>query len=150
MPVTILRRCRRLAVDTRALKRDAQRLLDAMQESSAEVVISLVGDREMHGLNRDYRGKDRPTDVLAFAQREGEPTPEAEDQLGDVIISLDTALRQATERGVALQVEVRTLLIHGILHLLGFDHERSADESRRMKAKERWLRRVLETAAQAD
>jgi len=150
MPAIILRRCRRIAVDARALKRDAQRVLDAMQEAGAEVVISLVGDREMHGLNRDYRGKDRPTDVLAFALREGEPTPEGEDQLGDVIISLDTAQRQAAERSVELQAEVRDLLIHGILHLLGYDHERSADESRRMKAKERWLRRVLETAAQSD
>ncbi len=146
MNVTILRRCRRLAIDTRALKRDAAHVLAAMQEPAAVLVVSLVGDREMQVLNRDYRGKDRPTDVLAFALREGESTPGGEDELGDVIISLDTAQRQATERGVTLQGEVRDLLIHGILHLLGFDHERGPDDSRRMKAKERWLKRVLERA----
>lgn len=114
-----------------------------MSESEAELDVSLVGDREMQVLNRDYRGKDRPTDVLAFAMREGDAVPQAGDILGDVVISLDTAARQASERGIGVADEVRTLLIHGVLHLLGYDHEVSANESRRMKAKERWLAGVL-------
>jgi probable rRNA maturation factor len=142
--VTVLRRSRRAGVNARAVRLDAARILEQMQETGAELVVSLVGDAEMHALNRDYRGKDRPTDVLAFAMREGEPMPDGDNVLGDVIISLDTAARQAEERGVPLAAEVRDLLIHGILHLLGYDHEISANESRRMKAKERWLRRGLE------
>lgn len=145
--VTVLRRARRPGVRARDIHADAGRVLAAMGEAGAELVVSLVGDAEIHALNRDYRGKDRPTDVLAFAMREGEPTPDGGNVLGDVVISLDTAARQATERGVAVAAEVRDLLIHGILHLLGYDHEVSANESRRMKAKERWLRRVLETGA---
>ena len=143
--VTVLRRSRRSGIDARAVRADAEQVLEAMAESGAELVVSLVGDTEIHALNRDYRGKDRPTDVLAFAMREGEPTPDGEDVLGDVVISLDTAARQADDRGVSIAAEVRDLLIHGILHLLGYDHEISANESRRMKAKERWLRRRLES-----
>jgi len=144
--VTVLRRSRRSGIDARAVRVDAERVLAALGEPGTELAISLVSDAEIHTLNRDYRGKDQPTDVLGFAMREGEPTPDGEDVLGDVVISLDTAARQAAERGVTLASEVRDLLIHGILHLLGYDHEVGANESRRMKAKERWLRRVLERA----
>ena len=126
--VTVLRRSRRPGVDARAIRDDAARILAAMGEEGAELVVSLVGDGEMHALNRDYRGKDRPTDVLAFAMREGAPTPHGADVLGDVVISLDTAARQARERRVELASEVRDLTIHGILQLFGYDHERSADD----------------------
>jgi len=142
--VAVLRRSRRRGVDARAVRADAEAILAALGEAGAELAISLVGDAEMHALNRDYRGKDRPTDVLAFAMREGEPVPGAADVLGDVVISLDTAARQAAERGVPLAGEVRALLVHGILHLLGYDHERGPNDARRMKAKERWLLRILE------
>lgn len=141
--VSVLKRVRRTGVDGRAVRSDAEAILHALGEGQSELAISLVGDAEMHALNRDYRGKDRPTDVLAFAMREGEAAPGLSDVLGDVVISVDTAARQAVERGVTLAEEVRDLLIHGVLHLLGYDHERGANDSRRMKAKERWLRRVL-------
>ncbi len=125
------------------MRRDAERAIVALGEASSELTVSLVGDVEMQSLNRDYRGKDHPTDVLAFATREGVRIPGDENQLGDVIISLDTAARQARERGHSVAEEVRTLLVHGILHLLGYDHERSVAEARRMKAKERRLVQVL-------
>lgn len=141
--VAVLKRVRRSGVDIRAVRRDAEAILLALGEGQSELAVSLVGDVEIHALNRDYRGKDRSTDVLAFAMREGEPAPGQSDVLGDVVISVDTAARQAAERGVTVGEEVRDLLIHGVLHLLGFDHERGANDSRRMKAKERWLRRVL-------
>ena len=104
-----------------------------------ELSVALVGDGEMHELNSRYRSVDRPTDVLAFALREGTGANLHPGVLGDVIISLDTAARQAAERRVAPSEEVRTLLAHGILHLLGYDHERSPAEARRMFAKQRWL-----------
>jgi probable rRNA maturation factor len=122
---------------------EARRLLRALEEDGAELSVSLVDDAAMRRLNRDYRGQDRATDVLAFAMREGARAPGDAAVLGDVVISLDTAARQARERGVSAADEVRTLLIHGILHLLGYDHERSVLEARRMKAMERRLRVAL-------
>jgi len=95
-----------------------------------ELSVFLVGDRRIRGLNRSFRGKDRPTDVLSF--------PQGGALIGDVVISLDTARRQAREGGWALARELRQLVAHGILHCLGHDHE---DErgARRMAAAERRL-----------
>jgi rRNA maturation RNase YbeY len=97
----------------------------------------------MQQLNRQYRGKDRPTDVLAFALREGESGPAHTSVLGDVVISLETAARQARSRRRPLAAEVRVLLVHGILHVLGYDHERGPAEARRMRALEHRLLRLL-------
>jgi probable rRNA maturation factor len=124
------------------VRRDAARML-ALLDVEAELSIALVGDAEMHALNRDWRGRDRPTDVLAFALREGEDAGVHLEVLGDVVISLDTAARQAAARSRTLADEVRTLLAHGILHLLGYDHERSPADARRMFAKQRALLRRL-------
>jgi probable rRNA maturation factor len=143
MPVTVVARARVRGVRAAAVRADARRLLTALDESSAELTVSLVDDAEIHRLNRDYRGKDRPTDVLAFAMREGRRVSGDDTVLGDVVISLDTAARQAAPRRVSTDDEVRTLLIHGILHLLGYDHERSEPEARRMKRMERKLRGML-------
>src|SRR5690606_37624801 len=87
----------------------------------------------IHELNRDYRKRDKPTDVLSFAMQEGEGGDLQPDLLGDVVISVDTARSQAAERGWAIASEIRFLLTHGLLHLLGYDH-RTRDEERRMLA----------------
>ena len=94
--------------------------------------LSLVTDREMRALNRAWRGKDRPTDVLSFPLDE-------RGALGDVVISLDTARRQAREGGWPLSRELRRLLAHGILHCRGHDHERRADARRMAQAERRLL-----------
>ena len=96
-----------------------------------QLSIALVSDREIRALNRRWRGKDRATDVLSFPLDE----PGA---LGDVVISLEMARRQAREGGWSLSAELRRLLAHGILHCRGYDHERPAD-ARRMAAAERRL-----------
>lgn len=99
-----------------------------------EVVLRLTGDPAIRVLNRDYRGKDRPTDVLAFAQQEG---PAADPGvLGDLVISVDTARRQA-RRG--LPAELLHLASHGLCHLLGYDHDTDAEE-REMNARAAALR----------
>jgi probable rRNA maturation factor len=139
MPVSVVARAAARGVSAARVRADARRLLTALQEDHTELTVSLVSDAEIHRLNRDYRGKDRPTDVLAFALREGRRVPGDEAILGDVVISLATAARQAREHGVAIAREVRVLLIHGVLHLLGYDHERSAAEARRMRVAERRL-----------
>jgi len=143
MPVAVLSHRRLRGVRGAAVRRRAARLLRLLGEERSELTISLVGDSEMQRLNAAYRGKDRPTDVLAFAMREGKRAAGDELVLGDVIISLDTAARQAESRGHSVDEEVTMLLIHGVLHLLGYDHERSPDEARRMKRKERALRAAL-------
>jgi len=95
-----------------------------------------VDDAYIQGLNQQYRGIDAPTDVLSFAMQEGEPFPEeGELILGDVVISLETARRQASEYGHSLAREVAYLAVHGVLHLLGYDHG-GEDDRRVMRNKE--------------
>ncbi len=118
-------------LDTRALRALARRALASERvDPPAELSIVLAGDAAVRALNREYRKTDRPTDVLSFAQSEGEPfaRPEREARhLGDVIISVDTAGRRAAEQGIDVEDEVEHLLVHGILHLLGHDHETAAE-----------------------
>ncbi len=135
-------RGRRVPALARRLAGRARRMLDVLGLGSAELSLVLVSDRVMHDLNRDWRGKDRPTDVLAFAQSEDGPAPEG--LLGDVVISVDTARRQAGSLGHSLVVEADRLLVHGLLHLLGYDHERSPAEARRMQRKERAVLRAID------
>lgn len=105
-----------------------------MRLDESELSVVLCGDEVIHELNREWRGKDRPTDVLAFAMGEGEAGGISPGLLGDVVISVDTARRQAPEHGRTILGEVTMLLAHGLLHLLGYDH-RTPDEDRRMRAK---------------
>ena len=97
----------------------------------AEVSIVFVDNEYMHNLNREYRGVDSPTDVLSFALEEGEPMPDAkgEELLGDVVISLEKAAAQAKEYGHGFMREVAYLTAHGVLHLLGYDHQSDEDRA---------------------
>lgn len=106
----------------------AEKMLAALDLEPAELSILLCDDSTIHALNRDFRHKDKPTDVLAFAMREGEGGDLAGGILGDVVISLDTARRQAAERGHAIASEITFLLAHGLLHLIGYDHRNDAEE----------------------
>ena len=130
------------------LRQRAQKMLAKLDLTGAELSVTLVDDAAIHTLNATYRHKDKPTDVLAFAMREGEMTPGepgADEVLGDVVISLDTATRQALSRRREPLAEVTMLLAHGLLHLVGYDHETDAEE-REMKA----LTRALVRAATAE
>ena len=120
----------------------AEAVLNHLELFDAELSLLLCDDATIHPLNRDYRGKDKPTDVLSFAQREGEFAFVDDNLLGDVIISMDTTIRQATERNHSVQTELRVLLVHGILHLLGYDHIED-DEAEIMEAKEREILAVI-------
>jgi probable rRNA maturation factor len=117
-----------------ALRRRAERMLEGLKLKRAELSIVLCDDPTIHALNRKHRRKDKPTDVLAFALREGLPMAGGQHVLGDVVISLDTARRQAIEHGHSLWREVTLLLAHGLLHLIGYDHRTDAEETR-MNAK---------------
>jgi rRNA maturation RNase YbeY len=116
--------------------------LRALAVHRAELSLSLVADEEMHDLNRTYRGKDRPTDVLAFPLHTP-PIPDHVASLGDVVISIDTAALAAGERRRPLATCLDELVIHGILHLLGYDHDISPAEERRMARRAREVRAVI-------
>ena len=93
-----------------------------------EISITFVSDKFIHRLNRQYRGIDSPTDVLAFSMQEGSFTEINSMLLGDVVISVDSAMRQAEEIDHPLNNELTILLIHGLLHLLGYDHMKQEEE----------------------
>jgi probable rRNA maturation factor len=97
----------------------------------------LTGDRRIAALNRAYLQRSGPTNVIAFPMQEGPFGTRLAGMLGDVVISLDTAAREAQAAGVALQERLTALLVHGILHLFGFDHEAGGAEARRMQRKQR-------------
>ena len=140
MPVDIARRGAGKRVPSRSLQKIAQAILDAMGRTEAELSLALIGNAEMRRLNATYRKKDYPTDVLSFPI---EASPGMGALLGDVIISVDKAREQALERGCTEAEEIVTLLIHGIVHLLGYDHERSAKDAQAMKRQESKIRRAL-------
>ena len=120
------------------LERIARLALTTEGVPSAELGILITDDAIIQDLNRRYADEDKPTDVLSFSLREGEEfvSPDEVLRLGEVIISLDTAKRQAEEAGRVLEAEVAHLLVHGILHLLGYDHA-EPEEERAMQARER-------------
>jgi rRNA maturation RNase YbeY len=149
---------------TRALRRDAVRILSLLDLSKCELSLVIVSDRKIRRLNREYRGKDKATDVLSFPLTEAGDIAQPSNgrgrrksnesatsskssappcALGDVVISAETAGRQARTLGEPISARMRTLLIHGTLHLLGYDHEGSPTEARRMFAKEHELAELL-------
>ncbi len=135
-------------VSRAVLERRALKMLAALGLRGVELSVALVDDAGIHALNRTYRHKDKPTDVLAFPLQELAPlhTLKAppEGLLGDVILSIETARRQAVRHRRPLLGELTMLLAHGLLHLLGYDHQSDAEE-RDMTARTR----ALEAAAEA-
>ena len=102
--------------------------------------VLIVDDAGIREINRDWLGKDRPTNVISFAMQEGEGAGVHADLLGDVVISAETAARDAVEAGTPVEHVLSFLLLHGTLHLLGYDHERGTEaDAQRMEAREREL-----------
>jgi probable rRNA maturation factor len=131
------------AVDRRLLRSRAARVLQALSRTRSELSIALVDDATIADLNARYRGKSRATDVLSFSLVEGEYADRGGNLLGDVVISVETAARQARRAHRGLDAEVARMLIHGTLHLLGHDHGKD-DEARTMRAEERRLWRAIQ------
>ena len=110
-----------------------------------EISILLVDDDQIKKLNKAYLNRNRPTDVIAFSQLEGAFSHlNTNNLLGDVVISLETAQRQAEEEQTTLKDEIIFLLIHGILHLLGYDHVGSIKKAREMQTKQQEILRFLQ------
>ncbi|MBI3582676.1 MAG: rRNA maturation RNase YbeY [Nitrospinae bacterium] len=150
-----------MKIGQRRVKKQVSLILKKMGYIKSEISILFVDDGEMRALNKQYRKKDKPTDVLSFSQNEEVgsnqyavsskkrsaycllPTVYSH-LLGDVVISLETAKRQAKERGHPFMKEVLILMIHGILHLIGYDHEKSKKMAVEMRKKENEILKLLE------
>jgi probable rRNA maturation factor len=132
MAFQIINRQRKIRLDTRFLRKVGETTLAKMGVEGVECGLLLVGDRTIARLNEQYRGIPGSTDVLSFPMREGLFGALSPSLLGDVVISAETADRQARAAGRSLREELAALLIHGILHLLGYDHQTPSD-ARKMK-----------------
>ena len=142
MMIRVANRQRRIPLQVEIYRTLAEKVLHKLGRPDAEVSLSFLSDRRIQSLNRIYRGKDQPTDVLAFSLAHSKPVrvkkkmdPSPPLFLGDVVLSVPTAQRQARERGHSLRREMARLIIHGLLHLLGYDHVKAID-ARRMRRKE--------------
>src|SRR6476659_9383828 len=133
--IEVVNRQRRLQIDTRAWSNFATKALNAIGKSESSATIAFVSDKKIRELNRQFRGVDKATDVLSF------PAGGSDDsELGDIAISVDTAATQAKENGLKFENEIAQLILHGLLHLSGYDHETDNGEMNRLELK---LRRKL-------
>ena len=139
---------RKHRIAERRIERATNALLAAIGRPSATISLSFVGDAAMRQINRDHRGKDRTTDVLSFPMYEPFAVPrhpsaaDPELMLGDIVISVDVARRQADAYGAKLEDEIERLIVHGIAHLLGHDHEIPAERSRMLREEKRLARAI--------
>ncbi|HEX8455788.1 MAG TPA: rRNA maturation RNase YbeY [Pyrinomonadaceae bacterium] len=139
--IEVVNRQRKREMDSERWERFAGRALKVVPVAKGVgVTIAFVSDRAMRELNRRWRGKSGTTDVLSFPAEQDEFERAAGASLGDVVISLERAARQAAEQGLSFEREVEQLILHGMLHLCGYDHERDDGE---MNALELRLRRRL-------
>lgn len=126
--VEIVNRQRKIKINRELWTRFAQTVVETVDEAkNKSLTVAFVSDRQMRALNRDFRSKDATTDVLSFPF-EAEIFESGEDNLGDVIISAEQAERQATENNLAFETEIKQLILHGVLHLIGYDHETDSGE----------------------
>lgn len=137
----LVRNEQRQRVGIEAIKKTAAQILNKTAYPKAELSILLSDDKGIRELNKKYRKRDKATDVLSFPMCSDFElrTPNSELILGDVVISVETAKKQAKENAVALNQEITRLLVHGILHLLGFDHEKGGRQALQMRKQEERL-----------
>ena len=123
MDVTVVNLQRKIVLDTASLVDFCESLLNAAEEANGRnASVAFISDRRMKELNSFFRGKDSTTDVLSFPHEPDEFDTD-KNNLGDIVISADQAARQAADNGLTLEVEIKQLILHGLLHLCGYDHE---------------------------
>ena len=132
--VEVVNRQRRLQIDTEAWSTFAAKALDVIGKNDWSATIAFVSDKRLRELNRQFRGIDKTTDVLSFPAEE-------ESNLGDVAVSVETAATQARENGLTFDREIAQLILHGLLHLSGYDHETDNGQMNRLELK---LRKKLD------
>jgi probable rRNA maturation factor len=143
MEVLIDNRQSRHKISLKEIKQTVQVILDALDCPDSELSILIVDDPQIEELNRQYLDREGPTNVIAFAMREGDFSDLSPHLLGDVVISTDTAAREAGNAAMSTERRFNELLVHGILHLLGYDHEIDEEEARVMEDKSRELMELI-------
>ena len=131
----IINNQRKVKIDAKAFEEFAGKVVEKISQTSGKfLTIAFVSDKKMRLFNKTFRGKDTTTDVLSFPF-EAEEFEAGDNNLGDIFISLEQAKRQAEENNLTFEREIRQLILHGILHLCGFDHETDAGEMNRLELK---------------
>jgi probable rRNA maturation factor len=144
MPISIQNRQKRQKVDIGRVRRGLKRLLKTLDCEGSEISVLLVDDDQIREINQKYLKRERPTNVISFAMTEGAFGNVHPEILGDIILSVETAARDAQASHLDLMDEVEFLLIHGLLHLLGYNHENTdTDKANEMKNRERELFSML-------
>ncbi|KGA92568.1 rRNA maturation RNase YbeY [Leptospirillum ferriphilum] len=143
MPVEIENHQKKFAVDAFALSLLANEAQKTLGQSKKNVTITFVNNRRIRIVNREYRGKNRSTDVLSFSYP-SPPFPDIPFPDGEILISTEKAERQAREQNISLETEIINLIIHGLCHLAGHDHETGPEDSLRMKSVERKIANALQ------
>lgn len=144
MEVLIDNRQDKLKIPLKKIQKAARAILNALDFPDGELSILIVDDQQIANLNLTYLNRKGPTNVIAFPMREGRFNEITPNLLGDVVISVETAQKEADAAQISLQNRFNRLLIHGILHLLGYDHEQSHAEAERMEEKSNFLFEMLE------
>ncbi|MBU1183352.1 MAG: rRNA maturation RNase YbeY [Proteobacteria bacterium] len=126
------KRCR---ISQAGIRETAQVILNALDCPDGELSILIVDDNEIAKLNKQYLQREGPTNVIAFPMRDGNFPGSSQDILGDVVISVETAEREGNDSGAGMRKRFAELLIHGILHLFGYDHERNRYQANKMEKK---------------
>jgi probable rRNA maturation factor len=139
MKIWIRNQQKHIPLDLGKIRRAAQRILTELGFLDAELSLLLVDDARIRELNWKHLGRNRPTNVLAFSMREGEFSTLHPHLLGDIVISVETARRQSSPSGLGDMEMVVLLVIHGVLHLIGYEHEGTKKEAREMALKQREL-----------
>jgi probable rRNA maturation factor len=125
------------------IEKKAKRILEALEAREGELSLLIVNDELMSTLNQQYLNRSGSTNVIAFPMRQGAFSDMNTNLLGDVVISIDTAAKEAKRGGLSTELRFDQLMIHGILHLFGFDHECSKEEAQIMMSKDRSLLKML-------
>lgn len=147
MKIRIENRQKRMKIDNRRIRGKVIRLLRLIDCADKEISITFVDDADIRLLNRQYLRRDKPTNVLSFSLQEGECGSVNPGMLGDIVISAETALRDAQRGHFTLEEELLFLIIHGLLHLTGYEHVRtSRANALKMKKREEELFRALMTS----
>ena len=139
MRISIQNRQKRILLNLKKVRRATQRLLTELGLLDAELSLLLVDDARIQDLNRRYLNRDKPTNVLAFPMREGEFSTLHPQLLGDLVISVETAKRQSNRFGLDEMEMVILLMVHGVLHLIGYEHEGTKKGAREMALKQKEL-----------
>jgi probable rRNA maturation factor len=142
MPIEVINRQRKRKVNTKRWREFSYAPLQAIDAADREATIVFVSDAAIRKLNRQFRGKDQATDVLSFPAQPEPFESDAQATLGEVVISIDRAAAQAKQKGLSTANEIQQLILHGLLHLCGYDHETDNGEMNRLELKLRKNLRV--------